>query len=70
MIGDVKKNKQKEFGDYQTPLFFTDEVCSFLSSLLDKTEITVIEPNFGKGNFVNSSLKYLKNIKESVKSKL
>ena len=63
MIGDVKKNKQKEFGDYQTPLFFTDEVCSFLSSLLDKTEITVIEPNFGKGNFVNSSLKYLKNIK-------
>lgn len=64
MIGEFKSNAQKEFGDYQTPEFFTDKVCYFLSTFLDLENFIIIEPNFGKGNFINSSLKYFSNIKK------
>lgn len=63
MIGENKK-QQKEFGDYQTPEFFTDKICSYLSSMINKNDFVILEPNFGKGNFIRSSLKYFSNIKK------
>ena len=46
---------KREFGDYQTPLDFTQKVCDFLLSEKHIVPKTVIEPTCGTGNFLQSS---------------
>lgn len=49
---------KKEFGDYQTPNLFTEKVCCYLKKVLSLSPEIVIEPTSGKGNFIESALKY------------
>lgn len=46
---------KKEFGDYQTPLDFTNKVCDYLKNKLKISPKTIIEPTCGIGNFLKSS---------------
>ena len=41
-------NRQKEFGDFQTPLPLAKEIVSLVASLVGKPDL-VIEPNAGLG---------------------
>jgi len=53
---------RREFGDFQTPDELTDQICS----LLVKNKISphcILEPTFGRGSFLLSSLKYFKDAK-------
>lgn len=59
MIGDDKK----EFGDYQTPIFFTDSICKYLNEKLDEEPQIIIEPTCGIGNFLVSCSKFFPNSK-------
>ena len=45
------------FGDYQTPLEFSDDVCAYLKYDLGINPEVVIEPTCGFGNFLFSALK-------------
>lgn len=49
-------NGKKEYGDYQTPIFFTQKICSYLKNNLHISPSVVIEPTCGIGNFIQSSL--------------
>jgi len=49
-------NGKKEFGDYQTPEFFTKQVCDYLLEYRHVQPSVVIEPTCGYGNFLTSSL--------------
>ena len=49
---------KRELGDYQTPQEFTDMVCNFLLKDRHIRPRVVVEPTCGKGNFLNSSLKF------------
>lgn len=51
MIG----TKQVEFGDYQTPQYFSDLVCDFLLNKKSINPDIVVEPTCGLGNFLESS---------------
>lgn len=52
MLGDTA---QKEYGDYQTPLFFAKEVCDLLKDQGIDPDI-VLEPTCGIGNFLLGSI--------------
>ncbi|MCI0512013.1 hypothetical protein L0128_02210 [candidate division KSB1 bacterium] len=55
-------SERREYGDFQTPAELSDSICA----LLIKTDFhpqTIIEPTFGKGSFIISSLKYFNSIK-------
>lgn len=45
---------KKEFGDYQTPSHFTDEVCVYLKKKIKLKPTAIIEPTCGIGNFIKS----------------
>lgn len=45
---------KKEFGDYQTPSNFTDEVCTYLKNKIKLNPTVIIEPTCGIGNFIKS----------------
>lgn len=45
-------------GDFQTPLFFADEICEYLKNDLKITPDIIIEPTCGIGNFLNSASKF------------
>lgn len=47
---------KREFGDYQTPVDFTNKVCNYLRIEKGISPSIVIEPTCGKGNFLKSSL--------------
>lgn len=49
-------NGKKSFGDYQTPIDFTQRVCSLLIDKYTLEPTTVIEPTCGYGSFLKSSL--------------
>lgn len=61
---DGIRNK-KEFGDYQTPDYFAETVCSLLRDKLHVTPEIVIEPTSGIGNFLYASLKSFQGIKQA-----
>ena len=46
---------KKEFGDYQTPIEFSNKICNFLLNFKKITPSIIIEPNCGIGNFIESS---------------
>ena len=48
-------SKRREFGDYQTPIKFSEEVCRYLKKDLKLNPDVVIEPTCGLGNFLQSS---------------
>jgi len=53
---------RREFGDFQTPDELTDQICC----LLVNNKISphcIVEPAFGKGSFLLSSLKYFNDVK-------
>ena len=62
MNGDESK---KEFGDYQTPDFFSLDVCKYLRDILGINPQIIIEPTCGIGNFVNSSLMTFSEVKKA-----
>ena len=45
---------KKEMGDYQTPIFFANEVCQYLKDSLNLNPDAILEPTCGKGNFIES----------------
>ena len=47
---------KREYGDYQTPEFFSLAVCQYLKDIRKITPSVVIEPTCGLGSFVKSSL--------------
>lgn len=48
---------EKELGDYQTPLYFTDIICEYLKNDLKISPDIIIEPTCGIGNFIKSASK-------------
>lgn len=58
----VRDSDRREYGDFQTPNVLTDKICSFLKNDELNPDI-IIEPTFGKGSFILSSLKAFKSIK-------
>lgn len=52
-----------EYGDFQTPLELTDEICKLVSDLKPKG---LIEPTCGTGNFLFSALNNFKKIKKAI----
>lgn len=57
-----EKPDRREYGDFQTPPVLTDYVCSYLAGEFISPNI-VVEPTFGKGNFLLSALKYFPKLK-------
>jgi len=56
----VCDDARREYGDFQTPIQLTEQICSFLfSNNINPT--LIIEPTFGKGSFLLSSIKYFEN---------
>lgn len=47
---------KREYGDYQTPIHFTEEVCLYLKNYRHIKPSAVIEPTCGLGSFIQSSL--------------
>ncbi|HBO58324.1 MAG TPA: methyltransferase [Alphaproteobacteria bacterium] len=48
-------NGKKIYGDYQTPLDFSDKVCQFLKDDKKLAPAVVVEPTCGKGAFLKSA---------------
>lgn len=51
---------KKESGDYQTPINFSDKICSILLEKYSIQPHNVIEPTMGVGNFLFSTAKIFK----------
>ena len=51
-------NEKREFGDYQTPLDFCEQVCAYLlsSGIIDSPK-AILEPTCGIGNFLQAASK-------------
>lgn len=51
-------NEKREFGDYQTPLDFCEQVCDYLlsSGIIDAPK-AILEPTCGIGNFLKAASK-------------
>jgi 16S rRNA A1518/A1519 N6-dimethyltransferase RsmA/KsgA/DIM1 with predicted DNA glycosylase/AP lyase activity len=49
--------KQKEYGDYQTPLCFAGDIVRYIKSILVLKPDTIIEPTCGIGNFLRECAK-------------
>lgn len=49
-------NGKREYGDYQTPEFFSLAVCQYLQNQRKLKPSVIIEPTCGVGSFVKSSL--------------
>ena len=49
-------NGKREYGDYQTPMYFAQKICNYLQTFKRIAPSTVIEPTCGIGNFLESAL--------------
>ena len=58
----VHDEVRREYGDFQTPIQLTDQICSFLLSNNVNPSL-IIEPTFGEGSFLLSSIKYFEDTK-------
>ncbi|RAU98935.1 hypothetical protein [Paenibacillus sp. YN15] len=47
---------EREFGDFQTPSHLASQVCHYLLAHYQINPAVVIEPTFGKGNFIRSAI--------------
>ena len=59
----MENYSEKELGDYQTPLFFTEIICKYLKDDLNIKPDCIIEPTCGIGNFLKTSSKVFPNCK-------
>lgn len=59
----MENYSEKELGDYQTPLFFTEIICKYLKDDLKIKPDYIIEPTCGIGNFLKTSSKFFPNCK-------
>lgn len=58
-IIEITMNKrEKEFGDFQTPLPLAERVLDFLHSSLNSPPETIIEPTCGLGSFIDAALPF------------
>ena len=48
-------NMRKEFGDYQTPIDFCMQVCTYIRDNYTNTPKAIIEPTCGIGNFLKAA---------------
>lgn len=48
----------KEYGDYQTPVSFSSEICSYLKNFRKLSPDVVVEPTCGMGSFIESSFTF------------
>lgn len=53
----------REYGDFQTPSDLADRVCKVLIKKGLNPSI-IVEPTFGKGNFIHASIKHFPNVKK------
>lgn len=58
----LKEPDRTEYGDFQTNENLSDNICGFLKKSNMDPEI-ILEPTFGKGSFIISSLKIFDNVK-------
>ena len=49
-------NGKREYGDYQTPVEFTEKVCMYIKEVCHINPTAIIEPTCGVGHFLKSSL--------------
>lgn len=49
-------NGKREFGDFQTPADFANNICLYLKNVRGLTPAAVVEPTCGKGSFLKSAL--------------
>ena len=56
MIGENNNKLQKEFGDYQTPSIFSNEICTYINKFFHINPNVILEPSFGIGNFIKSAV--------------
>ncbi|KKX56311.1 hypothetical protein X546_05300 [Brevibacillus borstelensis cifa_chp40] len=54
---------EREYGDFQTPSHLTAQVCNYLLSHYQINPTVVIEPTFGKGNFIRSAIECFPELK-------
>ncbi len=54
--------RKKEFGDFQTPIKLSRQVCHLLSQQ-DISPSVIIEPTCGKGSFILASLEYFPKVR-------
>jgi len=52
---EIQKNKIKDFGEYQTPIRLTDQICKYLKGLNFHPEV-IFEPTCGVGTFILSAI--------------
>ena len=52
MSGDISERQKRIFGDYQTPLDFCRQVCSYLDRSVGFRPRVIFEPTCGEGNFL------------------
>lgn len=53
---------KKEYGDYQTPINFAYDICSYLKKQLKINPSVILEPTCGLGNFIQASVDTFENI--------
>ena len=58
----INEPDRAEYGDFQTNINLSDNVCNLLKNQNTTPEI-IIEPTCGKGNFIISSLQTFETIK-------
>ena len=64
MNGENDINLKKEYGDYQTPSTFSDEICTYICKHFQLNPDIIFEPSFGIGNFIKSANSSFCNIKK------
>lgn len=47
---------KREYGDYQTPIYFAEKVCLYLKKYRHIEPSAIVEPTCGLGSFIQSSL--------------
>ncbi|WP_448377333.1 hypothetical protein [Fervidobacterium sp.] len=63
ILNNSKSKEIVEYGDYQTPLYFTDRVCNFLKENMNVLPVNILEPTFGLGNFIISAIRSFNSVR-------
>ena len=58
----IKENNNKDFGEYQTSLHLTDQICKYLKEINYQPEI-IFEPTCGEGSFILSAIQNFPTLK-------
>ena len=64
-MSKINESERTEYGDFQTNLVLTQKVCEILRGSNRQPNV-IIEPTFGKGNFIISALKTFQNVERIV----